>query len=172
MLADITNEEIEAQRTAYNTRYEREITNYAIFQLDRDDHYLKLPNIAEKGIMNVSEAERPVILSNIDPLLKPLVGAKFTLHGVDEGMFELEDESFVSDHESGVFFCGLLPYGTYYLEQTQTPDGFQTPSHYFVFQVKAEGVLGFKRGVDGFAATNTITEATDDIYKIPTPATT
>lgn len=172
VLANITNEEIEAQRTAYNTRYEREITNYAIFQLDRDDHYLKLPNIAEKGIMNVSEAERPVILSNIDPLLKPLVGAKFTLHGVDEGMFELEDESFVSDHESGVFFCGLLPYGTYYLEQTQTPDGFQTPSHYFVFQVKAEGVLGFKRGVDGFAATNTITEATDDIYKIPTPATT
>lgn len=189
-LSGIKQEEIDAQRAAYNDvfndtetygeTYKREQTFYVIFQLDTENHthYVTTPDIARKGIVNVSTILRPVILSKINPLLQPLMGGKFTLRSIDG--VEIKNDNWSSEDwnsdESGVFFAGMLPLGTYLLEETQAPtnprnagETFSVPKHYYVFQVKENGIMGFKKNAEGedvFALTNTITEATSEKYEI------
>ena len=193
-LSGIQQSEIDAQRetyteifnneAVYGDKYYRAVTNYAIFQLDTHDHahYVTNPNIARSGILNVSTIKRAVILSKINPLLQPLTGGKFTLRNI-EGE-EIRNDAWNSDDwnsdESGVFFAGLLPLGTYLLEETAAPSNprnssehYSLPTHYYVFQVTESGVMGFKQTDSGyvFALTNTITEATTDEYLIHTEST-
>ena len=189
-LSGIKQVEIDAQREAYNEvfndtetygeTYKREQTFYVIFQLDTENHthYVTTPDIARKGIVNVSTILRPVILSKINPLLQPLMGGKFTLRSIDG--VEIKNDNWSSEDwnsdESGVFFAGMLPLGTYLLEETQAPtnprnagETFSVPRHYYVFQVTENGIMGFKKndeGEDVFALTNTITEATSEKYEI------
>lgn len=188
-LSGIKQEEIDAQREAYNEvfndaetygeTYKREQTFYVIFQLDIENHthYVTTPDIARVGIVNVCTITRPVILSKINPLLQPLMGGKFTLRRIDgvEVKNDWSPEDWNSD-ESGVFFAGLLPLGTYLLEETQAPtnprkpdETFSVPTHYYVFQVTENGIMGFKKNAEGedvFALTNTIAEATSEKYEI------
>ncbi len=188
-LSGIKQEEIDAQREAYNEvfndaetygeTYKREQTFYVIFQLDIENHthYVTTPDIARVGIVNVCTITRPVILSKINPLLQPLKDGKFTLRRIDgvEVKNDWSSEDWNSD-ESGVFFAGLLPLGTYLLEETQAPtnprkpdETFSVPTHYYVFQVTENGIMGFKKNAEGedvFALTNTITEATSEKYEI------
>lgn len=188
-LSGIKQEEIDAQRAAYNEvfndaqtygeTYKREQTFYVIFQLDivNHTHYVTTPDIARVGIVNVCTITRPVILSKINPLLQPLMGGKFTLRRIDgvEVKNDWSSEDWNSD-ESGVFFAGMLPLGTYLLEETQAPtnprnadETFSVPRHYYVFQVTENGIMGFKKNAEGedvFALTNTITEATSEKYEI------
>lgn len=188
-LSGIKQEEIDAQREAYNEvfndaetygeTYKREQTFYVIFQLDIENHthYVTTPDIARVGIVNVCTITRPVILSKINPLLQPLKDGKFMLRRIDgvEVKNDWSSEDWNSD-ESGVFFAGLLPLGTYLLEETQAPtnprkpdETFSVPTHYYVFQVTENGIMGFKKNAEGedvFALTNTITEATSEKYEI------
>ncbi len=189
-LSGIKQEEIDAQRAAYNDvfndaetygeTYKREQTFYVIFQLDivNHTHYVTTPDIARMGIVNVCTILRPVILSKINPLLQPLTGGKFTLRRIDG--VEVKNDNWSSEDwnsdESGVFFAGMLPLGTYLLEETQAPtnprnagETFSVPKHYYVFQVTENGIMGFKKNAEGedvFALTNTITEATSEKYEI------
>ena len=174
VLSNITQADIDAQLAGYEEAFER--TNYAIFMIDNiTGKANKNPDIARQGIMNESDSLRPVILSKIDTLLKPLKGAKFIIRRFDGSVvtqldpYGNEIEEFESD-ESGVFFVGRLPYGTYFLEEYEAPSGHSKPTHYFVFQVTAEGVKGLKSndgGEDTFEITNTLTEPNVEDYLIP-----
>ena len=76
----------------------------------------------------------------------PLEGAEFTLYrekstepvtiGTEEGSVTLED--LVSD-AGGVFYVGMLPYGTYYLHETVGPAGY-TGNKWFTLTVTEEGI--------------------------------
>ena len=188
VLRGITQEQIDAQRTAYNEvfnktelygdDYKRDETNYVIFRLEENAdsyRYSTIPDIARKGIVNFSSVKRPVILSKVNTVLMPLAGGKFTLRSIDGS--EIKNDNLLDSDESGVFFAGVLSVGTYLLEETAAPhnpknsaESYTKPDHYFVFQVNESGIMALKKGQDdeeSFALTNTITVATSDEYKIP-----
>lgn len=188
VLRGITQEQIDAQRTAYNKvfnntelygdDYKRDETNYVIFRLEENAdsyRYSTIPDIARKGIVNFSSVKRPVILSKVNTVLMPLAGGKFTLRSIDGS--EIKNDNLLDSDESGVFFAGVLSVGTYLLEETAAPhnpknsaESYTKPDHYFVFQVTESGIMALKKGQDdeeSFALTNTITVATSDEYKIP-----
>lgn len=188
VLRGITQEQIDAQRTAYNEvfnntelygdDYKRDETNYVIFRLEENAdsyRYSTIPDIARKGIVNFSSVKRPVILSKVSPVLMPLAYGKFRLLSVDGS--EIKNENLLDSDASGVFFAGVLSVGTYLLEETAAPynpknsaESYTKPDHYFVFQVTESGIMALKKGQDdeeSFALTNTITVATSDEYKIP-----
>lgn len=183
VLKDITQADIDAQISANKDRFD--LDEYAIFAIDKDGHATATRSIAEQGIMNVSEKYCPVILSKINTGLERLAGAKFILRSIDGTVILQNDmpegvEEYESD-DSGVFFAGRLPYGIYYLEETEAPkveadDGsvvsYNKPTHYFVFEVSAEGVKAWRKADDGsfsFETTNTVVEPTDPTYVIPNP---
>ena len=99
----------------------------------------------------LSEAEsleyaRRVILRKVSREFVPLEGAEFTLYrekstepvtiGTEDGSVTLED--LVSD-AGGVFYVGMLPYGTYYLHETVGPAGY-TGNKWFTLTVTEEGI--------------------------------
>ena len=168
-LAGITQADIDAQVEAYKENEKIGMGGYAIFALDENNVAVTTPDIAAKGVVNISTSKRLVIFSKIDTVLKPLKGAKFILRSYDGAEFEIDGESFESD-ESGIFFVGELPVGTYYLEETNVPEDYKRPTHFFVFQVTEDGVKGLKRnegGADTFEITNTLIEPASDEYLIP-----
>lgn len=77
----------------------------------------------------------------------PLSGAKFEIHkGGKEGAL-IKDGNNNTEFESsasGVYFIGVLPYGTYYICETKTPDGYKKPAdpekNWFILTVAADGV--------------------------------
>ena len=134
-------------------------------------------DIAKIGIVNLSTTPRLVILSKVDPVLQALTGAEFTLRAINGAEIKLEGESFRSD-DSGIFFAGELPLGTYLLQETVAPTNpkdtekhFALPEHYFVFQVTENGVRALKKNdADGnyeFADTNTVVPDVSDKYGSP-----
>ena len=181
VLKDITQADIDAQISANKDRFD--LDEYAIFAIDKDGHATTTRSIAEQGILNVSDKTCQVILSKINTGLERLPGAKFILRSIDGTVILQNDmpegvEEYESD-DSGVFFAGRLPYGIYYLEETVAPKldpddassaSYVKPTHYFVFEVSAEGVKSWRKADDGsfsFEATNTVVEPTDPTYVIP-----
>ncbi len=170
LLRNITQADIDLQVAKNMELFE--LPEYAIFMID-DGKAVADRSIAEQGIMNVSDEVWPVILSKINTKLERLPGAHFTIRSIDGTVYvQGEVEEFESD-DSGVFFAGRLPFGTYYLEETtELKVGdvvYAKPTHYFVFQVSSKGVKALKK-TDGeyeFASSNTVAEPDDEKYLIP-----
>ena len=105
--------------------------NYALFKIDPETgRAVAEPDIAAFGIMNVSTAERKVILrKTVEDKYTPLDGAKFRIFRAD--LSEITDTDFGYDSAkkcfislaSGVYFIGKLPEGKYYLVETAAPSG-------------------------------------------------
>ena len=135
------------------------------------------------NIVNVSTLSRKVVLKKIDDTdYKPLKDAKFTVYHADrqtkvevkrsDGTAEtLKD---LISGNAGVFWIGKLPYGTYYMAETENPDHYVKPTHYIVFRVDENGVSCSeeKTGEGGvttteWKTTNTVSESTKDVDRIP-----
>ena len=129
----------------------------ADLQIDAEGKVTSVPDIAARGILNVAQTTRPVILSKINSSLQPLSGGQFTILRYD---LTVVATGLTSD-ESGVYFVGQLPYGTYYVLETKQPDGYQLPTHYFVFTISADGVKN-----EGAKSTNTLRASTNDDYRV------
>ena len=129
----------------------------ADLQIDAEGKVTSVPDIAARGILNIPKATRPVILSKINSSLEPLSGGQFTILRYD---LTVVATGLTSD-ESGVYFVGQLPYGTYYVLETKQPDGYQLPDHYFVFTISADGVKN-----EGAKSTNTLRASTNDDYRV------
>ena len=173
VLSDLTQAEIDAEVEKNLELFE--LPEYAIFMIDKTTgKAVTTRSIAEQGIMNMSDAVWPVILSKINTKLERLPGAHFTIRSIDGTVYaQGEVEEFESD-DSGVFFAGRLPLGTYYLEETVELKVGETeyvkPTHYFVFQVSKNGVKALKKNDEGeyeFAASNTVVEPEGEEYEIP-----
>ena len=88
--------------------------------------------------MEITEVgERTVILRKIGKTgdtFEPLAGAVFVY---DDGTEELLESS----GANGIFFIRTLSFGTYYLKETQAPDGYSTNQNkWFCFIVDGDGV--------------------------------
>ena len=132
-------------------------------------------------LLNVSPVKKQVMLRKMGKSgtdYTPLDGAKFTIYYVDKQTvvrldrtvtgtdgaettekYALED---LPGTAGSMVFIGDLPVGTYYMKETQTPNGYKTPTHWFRLDVTETGVTAKE-----------ITEPTADAEKLPaeTPAT-
>ena len=80
--------------------------------------------------MNVSPFQRKVILRKVGEDNGKYVtpsGAKFRIYGAD--WREIVDQEYESDAKTGAYFVDTLPYGVYYLVETQFPTGYQPTGH-------------------------------------------
>ena len=93
--------------------------SYAIFLLDGDSasasfgKALANPDIAVRGVMNVSRTRRRAILKKIDSAYNTLEGAEFDILRYDRTLL-----AHVASNRSGVFWTEYLPFGTYYVHET------------------------------------------------------
>lgn len=137
-MENITQDQIDAQTTAYNTAYG--VDKYAIFLLE-DGKAVASPDIAAYGIMNTKNP-RKVMLEKVNEGKNALAGARFRIFRAD--MTEVTDgqptyktgdtlptgksvgdsKGYYESGASGVYFIGKLPLGKYYLAEIQAPEDF------------------------------------------------
>ncbi|MBQ3703831.1 MAG: hypothetical protein II885_13910 [Oscillospiraceae bacterium] len=126
--------------------------NYTVEVYKREIKAAEGNNLAEYQyrVMNVSEAERKVILRKVVDQTKPksyeaLPAARFRIFRADITEFTDGQEQGKNYYESlsnCVYFIGKLPYGKYYLVETQAPTDYSTNNtgKVFILTVNAEGV--------------------------------
>ena len=112
-------------------------------------------------VLDLSPLEHKVALRKVDGGNKDIAlpGAVFTLYYVDkqtavrvtrsDGTVQtLKD---VTSRDNGAIFVGRLPYGTYYMKETEFPAAKYAPAagyQWFTFQVGADGLTGFEKVTD------------------------
>ena len=143
-LADITPAEIEAQTGTGDGRKDA-----AVFLIDPETQIASAtPDIAARGIMNISADGRRTILRKVSGTYAPLEGAEFEIlrydrtrvSGTDAGGAET---AVFTSGANGVYFVGQLPFGTYYLHETGYPDGAQQnggDGWWYTLTVSSEGI--------------------------------
>ena len=95
-----------------------------LIELYKDGAVEEIPDIEKHGIINISKTKRTVILKKVNSAEAPVPGAKFDIHYVDKAKMECEAENYsASSLDNGAFFVGKLPFGYYYLHETQLPSG-------------------------------------------------
>ena len=135
-----------------------EARNYAIFKIDPDTgRAVATPDIATYGILNVSAARRKVILRKVEEnTYKPLENAVFEILRYDRTQVSGTDvngntvTSFTS-LSNGAYFIDMLPYGTYYLHETQDTSE-QVTDIWFILTVNENGA-GYKTAEAGIINT-------------------
>ena len=116
-------------------------------------------------VMNIPTAEREVILRKVrEGTYASLAGAEFEILRYDRKKVSGTDihghtgTTFVSG-ESGVYFCGPLPYGTYYLNEKKNAAGQAVDNIWFILTVSADGI-GYKQ--EGQAISRKLTQETTE----------
>ena len=167
---DLMATDITAQTEKYTELYG--LKDYAIFLCKWDDTNKKFtekavatPDIATYGIMNISTKKYPVMLSKVViNTLKALPGATLRILRYDRSVVA---PSLKSD-SSGIFYIGELPYGTYLVEETAPPDGYQKPTTYFVFKIDENGVHDETASIPSSTLTKVVDPSTHPTdYLIP-----
>lgn len=99
---------------------------------------------SDQGVLTIENQKKEItiVLKKTDMNSQPLSGAQFKIY--DQDKKEL-DKGLIASGEDGVFspesFC--LEPGTYYLEETQTPDGYHKPSGMFKLEITSESISVF-----------------------------
>lgn len=111
---------------------------YLIQRLDASGQPETDPDIRAYGILNVSDLSRKVLLKKTDNSFTPLAGAEFDVLRYDRTAVAQGCKS----GNGGYFWIGTLPYGTYYIHETQTPSGVKTAAGgwWYTVSVSASGV--------------------------------
>ena len=121
----------------------------------------RIVDLIQYVVMNIPTAEREVILRKVNEEFVPLAGAEFEILRYDRTHVSGTDingntvTTFVSG-ESGVYFCGPLPFGTYYVHETKNARG-QEVDIWFILTVSADGV-GYEQ--EGGAISREISQET------------
>ena len=119
------------------------------------------PEVWQYQVMNVSKAERKVILRKVaeeNKTIRSLPGAVFQIERFDGMLIESTDingnktTTFTSS-ASGVYFIDKLPYGVYYLFEKTAPTGYAS-GKWFTLTVSNDNANGSRDGV-------TVAEITD-----------
>ena len=146
VLSGITQDMIDAQTAQYTadmTDYHlTEAAQYAIFRINDSGKAAPAPDIAAFGILNQPKAKRKVILKKASQNYQPLTGAQFRMFRADLSEVT-EGQGAGGCYESGTagtYFSGRLPYGLYYILETQAPSGYGgNAGKVFVLRVDAGG---------------------------------
>jgi uncharacterized surface anchored protein len=146
VLSGITQDMIDAQTAQYTadmTDYHlTEAAQYAIFRINDSGKASPAPDIAAFGILNQPKAKRKVILKKASQNYQPLTGAQFRMFRADLSEVT-EGQGAGGCYESGTagtYFSGRLPYGLYYILETQAPSGYGgNAGKVFVLRVDAGG---------------------------------
>lgn len=97
--------------------------DYALFLIDSaSGKAVTTPDIAKYGVMNIPTAQRKALLRKVMDEVAPtsydsLVSAKFDILRYDRTVLASDQTSL----DTGVFFIGKLPYGTYYVHEKEYP---------------------------------------------------
>ena len=142
LLSDIRASDIADQTGKYKTAFGDDYQKYAIFLIDKDTNKAVActdsfagkdtagPDIAGKGIMNVSKSKRKAILKKVNSNKEPLAGAEFTIVFADNSIMKWTTDNLDESTANGVFFVGDLPYGKYYLYEKKAPTGYTSGKWY------------------------------------------
>ena len=139
VFADMTDDVLAVQNHAQKTEANGDYgdKSYAIFKLTNGKADIDT-DIVNYGLMNFSTALKKVILRKVSDTYTPLPGAVFKMYNAD--MTERTDEQIIISPDSGVFYIGTLPLGTYYLQETTAPAGYEgNTNKFFRLDVNAEG---------------------------------
>ena len=161
-----SNTVVDTQVKLYQKAFEDYGTfnQYAIFLIDSaSGKAVATPNIARYGVMNISKAERKVLLRKVAASgYEALSGAVFQIERYDRTLVSGTDvnedttTSFTSG-DSGVYFIDKLPYGRYYLHEITLPSGAQqvtegNDGNWFILTVSENGV-GYEQAANTFSNT-------------------
>ncbi len=169
VLVNITQEQIIAQTGTGDDKKDA-----AIFLIDPSTSLaVATPDIAKYGIMNISTAQRKAILRKVEEnTYKPLPGVEFEVLRYDRTLVSSTDingdtvTTFTSG-ASGVYFIDMLPYGTYYMEETTVPSSYAEPEKRYAFTVDENGVSEM-RETAGLTLTNELRPNASDAIVTPT----
>ena len=122
--------------------------------------------------LNVSSGTRKVVLRKVESASSPdnpygyIKDAAFTVYYADkQTVVKLKHTTTTTTFErledlkslnSGAYWMGELPCGTYYIEETTTVSGYVEPRHFFVMEVTDSGVI-----------TREISESTANVDLVP-----
>ena len=62
---------------------------------------------------------------------------------------ELDGKTEFTTGDDGIIYSGVLGAGTYYLEETKVPDGFNSPIGMFILRISESGVTLSSTGISG-----------------------
>ncbi|MBQ4381440.1 MAG: hypothetical protein II794_01720 [Oscillospiraceae bacterium] len=117
---------------------------YTVVVVDKDTITWTASNgadVAKYGVMNIPKETQSVILKKTDNARNPLSGAKFEILRYDRTKVAGTEGS--ESLDSGVFWTGELNYGTYYIHETQVPEGYEklaTGDNWFILTVRENTV--------------------------------
>jgi uncharacterized repeat protein (TIGR02543 family) len=146
----LTAEDVNAQVSQYMAKYGDGVNlynQYAIFLLNESGNAVTVPDIANRGIMNISNAQRRTILTKTDGATEktPLEGAEFTMYYYDLTEVSADTSHMIASAANGVFFVGDLPFGVYYLCEKTAPSGYESSEgSWFCVIVDANGTYQSK----------------------------
>lgn len=94
-------------------------------------------NIVNQKIKGIVEIEKYDSLTD-----EKLSGAEFTVYIDKNGNGKVdEDEQYgvLEEVETGLYRLENIPYGSYYLKETKSPDGYSIDDNYYGFKIENNG---------------------------------
>ena len=139
--------ELTMKKRGTSGSYDTEIYKEKRREIVVDGHTI---DVVQYVVMNIPTAERKTILRKVNETFEALDEAEFEILRYDRTVVSGTDingttgTTFVSG-ESGVYFCGTLPFGTYYVHETKNASG-EAVDIWFILTVNADGAGYMQEG--------------------------